>query len=78
MALCRCKEHIPSGRKRLYVASVEPIEYLLTSSICGLKKCEEGGLIWLDELEYEDYKNGKDIFEYSSSVTKVRVKKYHL
>ena len=78
MALCRCKNHIPKGRKRSYVVSVEPIGYLSTSSICGLKKCEDEGLIWLDELEYDNYKKCKDIFTYSSSATKVRVKKYHL
>lgn len=78
MALCRCKEHIPIGRKKSYVVSVEPIGYLSTSSVCGIKKCRNEGLIWLDEFEYEDYKKGEDTFEYLSSVTKVRVKKYHL
>lgn len=73
MALCRCKEHKPIGRKYNYVMGVKPIAYPNSSSICGRKKCQLVGLIWLIEKEYIDYQNGIDVFNYDSSVSKVKV-----
>lgn len=73
MALCRCITHKPRGTKRNYVAFVEPIGYPTTSSICGRLNCSVEGLIWLTKEEYNDYQNGQDIFQFASSVTKVKV-----
>lgn len=75
MALSRCNKcGQPQGRRNNYVYSVEPLNYPNTSTICGRNGCNNPGLIWLNEKEYEEYQNRNRIFAFSSSVTKVKVK----
>ena len=75
MALCRCKEKHsnPKGRKKTYVKSVKPLNYDKTSSICGIKGCENAGLVWLTDEELIKYDEGVKIFSYASAVCKVKV-----
>ena len=75
MALCRCKEKHsnPKGRKKVYVKDVKPLNYDKTSSICGIKDCENAGMIWLTEEELIQYNSGVKIFSYASGVCKVKV-----
>ncbi len=77
MALCRCKEKHsnPKGRNENYIASVKPIGYPKTSSVCGRKGCDNPGLIWLTEDENRLYVEGKTVFTYASAVSKVEVEK---
>jgi len=79
MALCRCKEKHsnPKGREFEYVESKYPIGYPNdTSSICGIKDCENAGLIWLTQQELDEYNDNEEnrIFSYLSAVSKVKVK----
>lgn len=75
MALCRCLNHKPLGRKKEYVIDVNPIGYPNSSSICGRKECKSLGLIWLTKKEYLDYQTGETVFNYDSAVSKVKVEK---
>lgn len=75
MALSRCEKcGKPQGRQNNYVYSVEPIGYPDTSSICGRNACDKPGRIWLNEIEYEEYQNRRDIFNFANNTTKVKVK----
>lgn len=75
MALCRCnEEHAnPHGIVNEYVIGVEPIGYPETSSICGIPNCENSGLIWLTQAEFDQYQNNERIFRYANNTTKVKV-----
>lgn len=73
MALCRCKEHSPKPRKRMYTHVVEPIGYPNTSSICGNANCQKSGLIWLDTDDYIKFQAGERIFPYPNAASKVKV-----
>ena len=75
MAICRCVNHKPFGRKKDYVIEVKPIGYPNTSSVCGRKECKSKGLIWLTKDEYSNYLIGATIFSYDSGVSKVEVEK---
>lgn len=73
MALCRClKDHAwPEGRKgRDYIAYVKPVGYPETSSICG--RCDNPGVIWIDNSEETAYKNGQRIFEGPNNFTRMK------
>lgn len=76
MALCRCLDQKPKGRKENYVIYKEPVGYPKSSSICGRKNCENRGLIWLTKKELAYYNKDKKnrVFSYASAVSKVRVK----
>jgi hypothetical protein len=59
MAYSRCgAPHIPKNQK--YFAYVHPMGYPNTALICGL--CNKPGLIWLDDVEEQQYKQGQRIF----------------
>lgn len=76
MAICRCKEKHPNpkGKKKVYIKGVIPLNYDgKTSSICGIKGCENAGMIWLTEEELIQYNAGVKIFSYASAVCKVKV-----
>lgn len=75
MALCRCmEEHAnPHGIVNEYVIGVEPVGYRNTSSICGRTNCENPGLIWLTQAEFEQYQNNVRIFSYANNTSKVKV-----
>ena len=73
MALCRCKEHPPKRRKRIYTHFVEPIGFPNTSSICGANTCHASGYVWLESTEYNALLHGERIFTYPTAVTKVKV-----
>ena len=74
MVLCRClEEHgYPRGRGREYVAYVKPVGYPGSSLICGNVQCEKPAVIWLDELEAQDYERGERVFSGSHNFVKVR------
>jgi len=72
MALCRCKNDRPRNKEK-YIHYVQPIGYPNTSSICGKPSCSNAGLIWLTKIEYDEFLNGRRIFDYASNVTKVKV-----
>lgn len=74
MALCRCKEKHsnPRGKNKLYVKYVKPLNYENTSSICGIRGCDNPGLIWLTEEESIQYDAGLRIFSFASAVCKVK------
>ncbi len=74
MVLCRClEEHgYPQGRSRKYVAYVKPIGYPRSSLICGNSQCEKPAVIWLDELETQDYERRERVFSGSHNFVKVQ------
>jgi hypothetical protein len=71
MALCRClQSHAwPKGRTR-YVGFVFPVGYPNASSICG--RCDNVGVIWLDNSESERYARGQRIFDGPSAFTRMK------
>lgn len=75
MALSRCKQHgNPNGRNgNEYLENVEPIGYPNTSTICGRVNCNNSGLIWLTQNEFNLYNQGIRVFSYSNNTTKVKV-----
>ena len=73
MALVRCPKHEnPRGKKHTYVMSVPPVGYPNTAAICGLRGCEEVGLIWLDDAESQAYHKGQRVFGLFTYSAKVR------
>jgi hypothetical protein len=76
MALCRCEKlHAnPIGRVKHYVRSIEPVGYPDTSSICGIPRCENPGLIWLTGAESIQYDQGQRIFNGPNNFTKMKAK----
>jgi len=74
MVLCRClEEHgYPQGRSHKYVAYVKPVGYPRSSLICGNPQCEKPAVIWLDELEAQDYKRGERVFSGRHNFVKVQ------
>jgi hypothetical protein len=73
MALVRCEKHgRPNGRTRNYVGNVKPIGFPDTAAVRGLHKCENPGLIWLEQHELEAYRQGQRVFYGESSVMKAR------
>jgi len=73
--LCRCEDHPPrNNRKYVYTHTTEPIGFPNTSSICGNRKCNNIGLIYMDKAAVAQYAAGRRIFNYATWVTKVRVK----
>jgi len=73
LGLCRCLQiHAwPKGKRRKYVAYVQPVGYPNTSLICGL--CNNPGVIWLDRLEVSAYLNGQRIFDGPNAFTRMKV-----
>lgn len=74
MAIVRCRSHVPKGRTRDYVASVEPVGYPDTAMVCGSKHCPEPGLIWLERAEKEVYDGGERIFRSFTDTMKMKAK----
>ncbi len=71
MAICRCLKHSPPReRKRTYVGFVLPVGYPDTAVICGL--CDKPALIWLDENDSIEFKNGCRIFKGPNDFTKIK------
>ena len=75
MAICRCKDHPPKGRKHEYTYYAFPIGYKNTSCICGKRNCEKSGVIYLVKTEYDDFVNReRRIFDFfSTQISKVKV-----
>lgn len=73
MAIVRCVEHLPEGRKAEYVMSLNPIGYPDTAAVCGREGCEQPGLVWLTEDERLAYVDGQRVFEVKTNAIKVRV-----
>ena len=76
MALIRCKEehNEPVGTKRKYVKGVEPLNYPETAVICGNPKCNNVGIVWLDDDEYKAYMGGERIFQPIGHSVKIKIK----
>lgn len=74
MAIVRCEKHEPVGRTRSYASAVEPVGYPDTALVCGLKQCEEPGLVWLEQDELDTYKSGGRVFFMPTFAAKLRVK----
>lgn len=74
MVLCRCLEvhGSPKGRNHKYVAYVKPVGYPKSSLICGNPQCKRSAVIWLDELEAQDYERGERIFSGPHNLVKVQ------
>lgn len=72
MAICRCKQHPPKGRTKTYVSISNPVGFPDTAVICGNKKCQRPGLIWLTQVEENAYQKGTRIFELDSRTAKVK------
>ena len=75
MAIVRCEQCglKVSRTKRNYVRKVKPKGYPQTAIICGLRKCENPGMVWLDKHEAEEYEIGERIFTIPSFATKIQV-----
>ncbi len=72
MALCRCINHRPQGKKHNYICYVLPVGYYNTALICGNPSCNQPGLIWLDQNEVQQYNNGQLIFNGPNNFTKMQ------
>lgn len=72
MALSRClKNHSwPQGRTTQYMGYVFPIGYPQTSLICG--RCDEPGVIWLNDSEVKAYQSGERIFDGPNNFTRMK------
>jgi hypothetical protein len=77
MAIVRCQDHPPQNTN--YTIAVKPVGYPDTALICGRKqRHDEVGWVYLLREEYEEYQDGRRVFELwgpdsSSSAAKVRV-----
>ena len=67
MALVRCEDHEPIGRKHKYKAVLEPMTPPNKAVICGKKGCLKRGLVWLSNGEAEAYLKGARYFSTRSS-----------
>lgn len=76
MALVRCRQHQPQGRKEPYVVNVKPVGYPDTAAICGLQQWENPGLVWLRKAEYEACRSGGTVFEPHTHAVKIRTEPY--
>ena len=74
MVIVRCEYHDPSGRKRQYVAAVEPVGYPHTAAVCGTKHYDEPGLIWLESSDNKAYDKGQRVFSGPTAVMKIRAR----
>lgn len=73
--LCRCKDHKPRTYKlHRYTYITEPIGYPDTSSICGIRNCNNSGFVYMTDDAVAAYNAGRRIFNYATYVTQVRVK----
>jgi len=74
LALCRClmNHSWPKGHKKDYVGYVKPVGYPDTALICGRPECSRPAVIWLDEEEVQNYRDGVRIFQGPSNFTKMR------
>lgn len=72
MALVRCNQHgKPKGRTLTYVRSLKPVGWPETAAICGLQGCERAGVIWLTDVESQDYERGQRVFGFNNASMKV-------
>lgn len=75
MALVRCEQHgNPKGRTTDYVRSAEPVGYPDSAAVCGLKDCDNPGLVWLTEEENNAFEEGERIFRLATNAAKVKVR----
>ena len=75
MVLVRCEGHgKPKGRKQVYVQATKPLNYPDTAAICGIKGCENPGMVWLNSNEWAAYQAGQRVFEIPNAATKVKVR----
>jgi hypothetical protein len=64
--LVRCDKH-PSKK---YRHSVKPVGHPNTAAICG--RCDEPGMILLNEAEWKAYQGGQRVFSFNSNIVQVR------
>ena len=74
MVLCRCEKlhSWPKGKKKDYIAFVEPVGYPNTSIICGLTGCHNPAVIWIEEEDVHEYNKGRRIFTVPTLSVKVK------
>ena len=75
MAIVRCEKHpvrLELATNR-YVKRAEPLGYLNTAAICGIKHCQEPGLVWLTNEELDQFNNGERYFGVKTFTVKVKV-----
>lgn len=75
MAIVRCRKHpvrLELATNR-YVKMAEPVGYPNTAVICGIRNCEEPGLVWLTDEELGQFTNGNRYFRVKTYTVKVRV-----
>ncbi len=73
MAVVRCRDHgRPCPRIRSYTHVVAPLGRENTALICGRTSCERPGEIWLEDNEWNEYQQGKRIFEIPNNAVKVK------
>ncbi len=68
--LVRCNTH----HSPYYIHHAKPIGYPNTAAICG--RCDQPGMLFLNETEWEAYQNGKTIFSFNSNVMQVQAEKF--
>ena len=68
--LIRCKNH-PS---KAYVHGAKPVGYPNTAAICG--RCDQPGLLLLNEAEWMAYQAGQTDFSFNSNVMQVRAERF--
>ena len=67
--LVRCSDHVPiEGYNQNHRANPTG------DAICG--RCERPGKVFLNAEEWELYKKGKTVFEFTTAVVKIRVEKF--
>lgn len=64
MSLVRCTQHPPdeTDTKVIYEGYARAIGGNFRALICGREDCYMRGEVWLDQDEYQQYKNGIRIF----------------
>jgi hypothetical protein len=73
MAIVRCEQHSPpTERTRHYVGRIHPLGYPVTGVLCGLRDCDQPGLIWLEQREMDAYRAGERVFDVLTRRVKVR------
>lgn len=73
MALCRCIKHHSPPQSRRYVAYVEPVrESDVITVYCGINRCSEPGVIWLEKSEARAYEDGERLFAGPSNFVKIK------
>lgn len=74
MAMVCCHQcGAPRGVTHWYVASVEPLGYPNKAILCCRRRCNNPGLVWLNEVDKTNYDAGERAIVIWGQSVKVRV-----